>query len=94
MEYIELGYGCRPHRRDSANWELQEFRKPSNKGFAKNLRDQADAWRSMMPKIRMPDRYLHNGINMAFGLNDDDMPVHEALDMLADPIDPEGGDGE
>ena len=35
MEYIELGYGYRLHRRDSANWELQEFRKPSNKGFAK-----------------------------------------------------------
>lgn len=61
---------------------------------AKNLRDQADAWRSMMPKIRMSDRHLHNSINMAFGLNDKDMPVHEALDMPADLIDPEGGDGE
>lgn len=25
-------------------------------------------------------------IHMAFGLNDNDTPVHEALDMPADPI--------
>lgn len=62
--------------------------------FAKNLRDQASAWRDMMPKIRMSDRYLHDSILMAFGLNDKDMPVHEALDMLADLIDPEAVDGE
>ena len=37
MEYIDFGYGYRLHRRDSANWELQESRKPSNKGFAKNM---------------------------------------------------------
>lgn len=37
MEYIDFGYGYRLHRRDSANWELQEFRKPSNKGFAKDM---------------------------------------------------------
>ncbi len=55
--------------------------------FAKNLRDQAEAWRSMIPDIRMSDRRLHDSIHMAFGLNDKDMPVHEALDMLADLID-------
>lgn len=32
MEYINLGYGYRLHRRDSRNWELQQFRKirPNN----------------------------------------------------------------
>lgn len=32
MNYINLGYGYRLHRRDSRNWELQEFRKikPNN----------------------------------------------------------------
>lgn len=60
--------------------------------FAKNLRDQAEAWRSMMPGIRMSDRRLHDSIHLAFGLDDIDTPVHEALDMLADLIDPEGGD--
>lgn len=34
MEYIELGYGYRLHRRDSQNWELQEFRKLRGKGDA------------------------------------------------------------
>jgi hypothetical protein len=62
--------------------------------FAKNLRDQAEAWRSMMPNIRMSDRRLHGSIHLAFGLDDIDTPVHEALDMLADLIDPEGEDGE
>lgn len=62
--------------------------------FAKNLRDQAEAWRSMMPNIRMSDRRLHDSIHLAFGLDDIDTPVHEALDMLADLIDPEGEDGE
>lgn len=54
--------------------------------FAKNLRDQAEAWRSIMPDIRMSDRRLTDSIHMAFGLNDNDMPVHQALDMLADLI--------
>lgn len=62
--------------------------------FAKNLRDQAEAWRSMMPNIRMSDRRLHDSIHLAFGLDDIDTPVHEALDMLADLIDPEGEDDE
>ena len=44
MEYIDFGYGYRLHRRDSANWELQEFRKPSNKGFAKNMEDRRPKW--------------------------------------------------
>lgn len=44
MEYIELGYGYRLHRRDSANWELQELRKPSNKGFAKDMKDKSPKW--------------------------------------------------
>ena len=54
--------------------------------FAKNLRDQAEAWRNIMPDIRMSDRRLTDSIHMAFGLNDKDMPVHQALDMLADLI--------
>ena len=62
--------------------------------FAKNLRCQAEAWRDMMPDILMSDRSLHDSIHMAFGLHDIHMPVHEALDMPADPIDPEGEDGE
>ena len=44
MEYIDFGYGYRLHKRDSANWELQEFRKPSNKGFAKNMEDKSPKW--------------------------------------------------
>lgn len=44
FEYIEFGYGYRLHRRDSANWELQESRKPSNKGFAKNMEDRSPKW--------------------------------------------------
>ena len=52
-----------------------------------HLRGQADAWRNMMPDIRMSDRRLTNSIHMAFGLDDIDTPVHEALDMLADLID-------
>lgn len=54
--------------------------------FAKNLRRQAGAWRDMMPDILMSDRSLHDSIHMAFGPHDIHMPVHEALDMLADPI--------
>lgn len=54
---------------------------------AKNLRDQAEAWRSLMPDIRMSDRRLVDSIHMAFGLDDVDITVHEALDMLADLID-------
>lgn len=44
MQYIDFGYGYRLHRRDSANWELQEFRKPSNKGFAKNMEEKSPKW--------------------------------------------------
>lgn len=62
--------------------------------IAKDLRGQALVWRSMMPGIRMSDRRLHDSIHMAFGLDDIDTPVHEALDMLAGLIDPEGEDGE
>lgn len=54
--------------------------------FAKNLRCQAEAWRDMMPGILMSDRRLHDGIHMAFGLQDKDTPVHGALGMLADII--------
>lgn len=53
---------------------------------AKELRDQAEAWRNIMPDIRMSDRRLTDSIHMAFGLNDKDTPVHEALGMLADII--------
>ena len=52
----------------------------------KELRYQAESWRSIMPDIRMSDRRLTDSIHMAFGLNDKDMPVHQALDMLADLI--------
>lgn len=40
----------------------------------------------MMPDILMSDRSPHDSIHMAFGLHDIHMPVHEAPDMLADPI--------
>lgn len=55
--------------------------------IAKELRGQARAWRNILPDIRMSDRQLTDSIHMAFGLEDTDMPVHEALDMLADLID-------
>ena len=44
MEYIELGYGYRLHRRDSANWELQEFRKPSNKAIGNSMAVPVMRW--------------------------------------------------
>lgn len=53
---------------------------------AAELRDQAEAWRVILPDIRMSDRRLTDSIHMAFGLNDRDTPVHEALSMLADII--------
>lgn len=55
--------------------------------IAKRLRDQAGAWRCMMPDIRMSDRRLTDSIHMAFGLDDVDTTVHEALDALAGFID-------
>ena len=58
-----------------------------NREIAKELRGQARAWRNILPDIRMSDRKLTDSIHMAFGLKDTDMPVHEALDMLADIID-------
>ena len=38
MQYIDFGYGYRLHRRDSRNWELQEFRKikPNNNPKARS----------------------------------------------------------
>lgn len=60
--------------------------------IAKRLRDQAGAWRCMMPDIRMSDRRLTDSIHMAFGLDDIHAPVYEVLAMLADLIDcPECG---
>ena len=55
--------------------------------IVKHLRGQAEAWRSMMPDIRMSDRRLTDSIHMAFGIDDVDATVHEALDTLADLID-------
>ena len=55
--------------------------------IAKELRGQARAWRNILPDICMSDRQLTDSIHIAFGLKDTDMPVHEALDMLADLID-------
>lgn len=55
--------------------------------FVKHLRDQAEAWRNMMPDIRMSDRRLTDSIHMAFGLDDVNTPVYKALGMLADLID-------
>lgn len=55
--------------------------------IAKELRSQARAWRNILPDICMSDRQLTDSIHMAFGLKDTEMPVHEALDMLADLID-------
>lgn len=40
----------------------------------------------MMPDTLMSDRRLHDGIHMAFGLQDRDTPVHGALGTLADII--------
>lgn len=54
---------------------------------ATKLRGQADAWRNIMPDIRMSDRRLTDSIHMAFGLDDVDTTVYEALDTLADLID-------
>lgn len=56
------------------------------RGVAAGLRDQAEAWRNIMPDIRMSDRRPTDSIHMAFGLNDKDAPVHEALGVLADII--------
>lgn len=50
---------------------------------AKEPRDQAEAWRNIMPDIRMSDLRLTDSIHVAIGLNDKDTPVHEALGMLA-----------
>lgn len=55
--------------------------------IAKELRSQASAWRYLLPDIRMSDRQFTDRIHVSFGLKDMDMPVHEALDMLADLID-------
>lgn len=55
--------------------------------MVKHLRGQAEAWRNLMPDIRMSDSRLTYSIHMAFGLNDTNITVHEALDMLADLID-------
>lgn len=55
--------------------------------MAKNLRDQAKAWRLMMPDIRMSDRRLTDSIHMAFGIDDIDATVYETLGTLADLID-------
>ena len=70
------------------------FTNDDRRKFVKHLRYQAECWRNWMPDIRMSDCRIINSIHMAFGLNDKDIPVHEALDMLADIIDTEGGDGE
>lgn len=63
------------------------FTSDERREAVRNLRDQAEAWRSIMPDIRMSDRRLTDSIHMAFGLSDKDTPVHEALDMLVDLID-------
>lgn len=57
---------------------------------AKELRDQAEAWRNIMPDIRMSDRRPTDSIHMAFGLNGKDTPVHGASGMPADPIEGNG----
>lgn len=53
------------------------------RGVAAELRDQAEAWRNIMPGIRMSDRRPTDSIHMAFGLNGRDTPAHGALGMLA-----------
>lgn len=55
--------------------------------FVERLRGQAEAWRDIMPDIRMSDRRLTDSIHMAFGLDDVNTPVYKALGMLADLID-------
>ena len=62
--------------------------------YVKHLRDQAEAWRNMMPDICMSDRRLTDSIHLAFGLEDIHAPVHEVLAKLADMVDCAGCDVE
>lgn len=58
--------------------------------FAKNLRGQAETWRGYLPDDTlwdMSDHQFTESVLMAFGLDDLDMPVHEAFDKLADMFD-------
>lgn len=43
MDYIHLGCGYRLHRRDSMNWELQEWRKPADCNLTKSTEPK---WRN------------------------------------------------
>ena len=55
--------------------------------IVKHMRGQAEAWRLMMPDIRMSDRRLTDSIHIAFGIDDIDATVYETLGALADLID-------
>ena len=58
--------------------------------IAERLRCQAETWRGYLPDDTlwdMSDHQFTESVLMAFGLDDMDMPVHEAFDKLADLFD-------
>lgn len=58
--------------------------------IAERLRGQAETWRGYLPDDTlwdMSDHQFTESVLMAFGLDDMDMPVHEAFDKLADMFD-------
>lgn len=58
--------------------------------IAERLRGQAVTWRGYLPDETlwgMSDHQFTESVLMAFGLDDFDIPVHEAFDKLADMFD-------
>lgn len=58
--------------------------------IAERLRGQAETWRCYFPDdtlYDMNDHQFTDGVLMAFGLDDFDVPVFEAFDKLADMFD-------
>lgn len=44
MKIINLGYGYRLYRRDSRNWELQQWREPSPDSGSRKSADKVTKW--------------------------------------------------
>lgn len=44
MNYINLGYGYRLYKRDSRNWELQQWREPSPDSGGRKSADKVAKW--------------------------------------------------
>lgn len=44
MKIIDLGYGYRLYRRDSRNWELQQWREPSPDSGSRKSADKTAKW--------------------------------------------------